>query len=130
MYNKILQIELKRSSVIKYISIFLIFVYSILTFNVHAEINSRGLLDEFFVGCASEDQEVFTIGESYEYCGCMTNVLAKTLDTEELFRLSLDLLSETDGMTEDEAEQVALSMILENDAITDGLMSCLVKLYE
>ncbi len=114
----------------KYISIFLIFVSSILTLNVHAEINSRALLDDFFVGCASEDDENFTIGESYEYCGCMTNVLSKELDPKELLRLSLNLLNETEGMTEEEAEQIALSMILENDAITDGLLSCLVKLYE
>lgn len=114
----------------KYISIFLIFLSSILTFNVHAEINSRVVLDEFFVGCASADDENFTIGESYEYCGCMTNVLSKELDLKELLRLSLNLLNETEGMTEDEAEQIALSMILENDVITDGLLNCLVKLYE
>jgi len=114
----------------KYFSIFLIFVSSILTLNANAQINSRALLDDFFVGCAAEDNEDFTVGESYEYCGCMTNVLSKELDPEELLRLSLNLLSETDGMTEDEADQIALKMILENDSITDGLLSCLVKLYE
>ncbi len=110
--------------------IFLLFASSLISFNANAEINNRDLLNDFFEGCASEEEVGFSIGEVYEYCGCMTNVLAKELDTEELLGLSLNLLSETDGMTEKEAEKIALKMILENNEITDGLLSCLVKLYD
>ena len=48
-----------------------------------------------------------------------SNPLIPTLNFEQY----VNLLNETEGMTEDEAEQIALSMILENDTIADGLLS-------
>ena len=95
----------------KYISIFLIFLSSILTFNVHAEINSRAVLDEFFVGCASEDDENFTIGESYEYCGCMTNVLSKELDLNPM------VANNTDPMD----TAFTVSVDLKGNGVTSGI---------
>ena len=112
----------------KHISLF--FVSLLLSLNTQAEIKSRALLDGFFVGCVNEDEAAFTMGESYEYCGCMTNTLAKELDTEELLVLSLELIRESGGMTEDEAKNLALQKILENDTITEGIIACLVKLYD
>ena len=112
----------------KYITLFLLSL--LLSFNVQADIKSRALLDTVFVGCSEVDDENFTVGELYEYCGCMTNSISKVLSTEELLNLSLEILKNSDGMSEEEAGEVALQKLLNNDAITDGIIACLVKLYD
>ena len=98
--------------------------------SVQAEVKSRLLLDSIFVGCSEEEMEEFTVGELYEYCGCMTNSISKTLDTEEVLRLGLEMLKVSEGISEKEAEEMALQKLLNNDDFTDGIVSCLVKLYD
>ena len=108
----------------------LLIISLLLPLNGQAEIKSRELLDEFFIGCVSEEDAMFTIGEIYEYCGCLTNTISKELDTKELLDLSMEILKESNGMTEEEAENIAIEKLLQNEAIIDGVVSCLVKLYE
>ena len=112
----------------KYISLCLVSL--LLSFNVQAEVKSRALLDGIFVGCSEEDMDEFTIGELYEYCGCMTNSISKTLDTEELLHISMEILKDSQGMSEEEAEEIAAQKLLTNDDVTDGIVACLVKLYD
>ena len=112
----------------KYISLCLVSI--LLSFNVQAEVKNRALLDGIFVGCSEEDMDEFTIGELYEYCGCMTNSISKTLDTEEVLRLGLEMLKVSEGISKKEAEEMALQKLLNNDDFTDGIVSCLVKLYD
>jgi len=112
----------------KYISILILSL--LLPLNVQAEVKSKKLLDEFFIGCVSEEDEMFSIGEGYEYCGCVTNVIYKELNTKELLDLSMSILKNSSGMTEEEAENLAIQKLLENNAISDGVVSCLVKLYD
>ena len=98
--------------------------------SVQAEVKSRLLLDSIFVGCSEEEMEEFTVGELYEYCGCMTNSISKTLDTEELLHISMEILKDSQGMSEEEAEEIAFQKLLTNDDVTDGIVACLVKLYD
>ena len=112
----------------KYISLFLVSL--LLSLNIQAEIESRSLLNSVFVGCSEDDQDEFTVGELYEYCGCVTNSISKVLDTEELLSLSMDILKNSEGMSEEEAEEIAFQKVLNNDVITDEILSCLVKLYD
>jgi hypothetical protein len=120
-------INLKKY-IMKYISIFLVSL--LLSFNVQAEVKGRLLLDSIFLGCSEDDTEEFTVGELYEYCGCMTNSISKTLDTEELLRLGLEMLKVSEGISEKEAEEIALQKLLNNDNFTDAIVSCYVKLYD
>ena len=120
-------INLKKY-IMKYISIFLVSL--LLSFNVQAEVKGRLLLDSIFLGCSEDDTEEFTVGELYEYCGCMTNSISKTLDTEELLRLGLEMLKVSEGISEKEAEEIVLQKLLNNDNFTDAIVSCYVKLYD
>ena len=120
-------INLKKY-IMKYISIFLVSL--LLSFNVQAEIKSRVLLDSVFLGCSEDDIDELTVGELYEYCGCATNSISKTLDTKELLMLSIEILKDSQGMSEDEANEVAFQKLLTNDEVIEGMVSCLARLYD
>ena len=102
----------------------------LLSLSVQAEIEDREFLNEIFVGCISNEVDILDAGESFEYCGCVTNTVSKEMDMIEILEMSLEILKESDDMTEDKVERLAIQKLIQNKAITDGMISCLVKVYD
>ena len=48
----------------------------------------------------------------------------------ELLEMSLEILEESENMTEDKVERLAIQRLIQNEAITDGMISCLLKVYD
>ena len=69
-------------------------------------------------------------GESFEYCGCVVNTISKEMDMTELLKMSLEIAKESENMTEEKIERLAIQKLIQNEAITDGMVSCLVKVYD
>ena len=48
----------------------------------------------------------------------------------ELLEMSLEIVRVSDNMTDEKVERLAMQKILQNEAITDGMISCLLKIYD
>ena len=112
----------------KYIN--LLIASFLLSLGAQATIEDREFLNEIFVGCISNEVDILDAGESFEYCGCVTNIVSKEMDMIEILEMTLEILKESDNMTEDKVERLAIQKLIQNKAITDGMVSCLVKVYE
>ena len=44
--------------------------------------------------------------------------------------LSIEILKDSQGMSEDEANEVAFQKLLTNDEVIEGMVSCLARLYD
>ena len=42
----------------------------------------------------------------------------------------MEILKDSQGMSEEAAEEIAFQKLLTNDDVTEGIVSCLVKLYD
>ena len=117
--------------IMKYISIFLVSL--LLSFNVQAEIENKELLNSILEGCVEEEDAdfsaIFSVGDQIEICGCYVNVISKTMDTKELVMLGLDMLKEGDGLDE-EITDAQIDILFNNEKISDGIFSCMVKVLE
>ena len=112
----------------KYIN--LLIASFLLSLGAQASIEDREFLNEIFSGCIENEVEILDAGESFEYCGCVVNTISKEMDMRELLEMSLEILEESDNMTEDKVERLAIQKLIQNEAITDGMISCLVKVYD
>ena len=106
------------------------FISILIPFNTMANIEDREFLNEIFDGCVANEVDILDAGESFEYCGCVVNTISKEMDMRELLEMSLEILEESDNMTEDKVERLAIQKLIQNEAITDGMISCLVKVYD
>ena len=52
------------------------------------------------------------------------------MDMTELLEMSLEILKESENMSEEKVERLAIQKLIQNEAITDGMISCLVKVYD
>ena len=112
----------------KYINLLIVsFLFSL---GAQASIEDREFLNEIFAGCVSNEVDMLDAGESFEYCGCVTNTISKAMDMRELLEMSLEILKESGDMTDEKVERIAIQKLLQNETITDGLISCLLKVYE
>ena len=112
----------------KYIN--LLIASFLLSLGAQATIEDREFLNEIFAGCISNEIDMLDAGESFEYCGCVINSISKEMDMIEILEMSLEILKESDDMTEDKVERLAIQKLIQNKAITDGMISCLVKVYD
>ena len=120
-------IEIAEGIVMKYFN--LLIASFLLSLGAQASIEDREFLNEIFSGCIENEVEVLDAGESFEYCGCVVNTISKEMDMTELLEMSLEIVRESDNMTDEKVERLAMQKILQNEAITDGMISCLLKVY-
>jgi hypothetical protein len=114
--------------IMRYIS--LLITLLLFSLSAHTAIEDREFLNEIFDGCVANEVDILDAGESFEYCGCVVNTISKEMDMRELLEMSLEILEESDNMTEDKVERLAIQKLIQNEAITDGMISCLVKVYD
>jgi hypothetical protein len=114
--------------IMRYIN--LLITLLLFSLSAHAAIEDREFLNEIFGGCVANEIDMLDAGESFEYCGCVTNIVSKEMDMIEILEMTLEILKESDDMTEDKVERLAIQKLLQNKAITDGMISCLVKVYD
>jgi len=104
-----------------------------MAFNVQAQIENKALLNSVLLGCVEEEDAefsaIFSVGDQIEFCGCYVNIIAKTMDTRELVKLGLDMISEGNGLNEEITDE-QLDILFNNEKILDGLVSCMVKVLE
>ena len=112
----------------KYIN--LLIASFLLSLGAQASIEDREFLNEIFSGCVVNEIDMLDAGESFEYCGCVINSISKEMDMIEILEMTLEILKESDDMTEDKVERLAIQKLIQNKAITDGMISCLVKVYD
>ena len=112
----------------KYIS--LLIASFLLSQAAQASIEDREFLSEIFSGCVANEIDMLDAGESFEYCGCVVNTISKEMDMTELLTMSLEIAKESENMTEEKVERLAIQKLIQNEAITDGMVSCLVKVYD
>ena len=93
----------------------------------------ENFLNSMLEGCVEEEDdgfsEIFSVGDQIEICGCYVNVISKTMDTKELVMLGLDILKEGDGFDE-EITDAQIDILFNNEKISDGIFSCMVKVLE
>ena len=112
----------------KYIN--LLIASFLLSLGAQASIEDREFLNEIFGGCVANEIDMLDAGESFEYCGCVVNTISKEMDMTELLEMSLEISTESDNMTDEKVERLAMQKLLQNEAITDGMIACLVKVYD
>ena len=117
-----------KEYVLKYINLFIASLLFSLT--AQASIEDREFLNEIFNGCIGNEVEMLDAGESFEYCGCVVNTMSKEMNMSELLEMGLEIVKDSEDMTDEKLERMAIKKVIQNKAITDGMISCLVKVYD
>ena len=117
-----------KEYVLKYINLFIVSL--LFSLSAQASIEDRELLNEMFIGCISNEVDMLDVGESFEYCGCVVNTISKEMEMRDLLEMGMEILKESEDMTEEKVERLAIQKLIQNEAITDGIISCLIKVYD
>ena len=107
-----------------------------LSSSVYAEIKSKNFLQQIFNGCSHENNEksadydilvqMIGVGGVFEYCGCFVNIISKQMNVAEMMKLGMEAMKVDDYKSGDVSDG-ALSVLMQNQKFSDGVVQCMTK---
>ena len=114
----------------------LILTFLLSTGVAHAEITNKAFLMEIFNGCMSNDKDyddlarLVGVGGTFEYCGCATNEMSKSMSVKDVMKVGLDVMTEGGETTEGGLSDKQFAVALRNKQLSNAIVECMSQVME